>query len=72
VVKDTGLPVIPVHIDGLYGHPLSYAGGGVLHSWHRLFRPLVTVRAGEPADCGITAEGLRETVIQLAEQPTAA
>jgi acyl-[acyl-carrier-protein]-phospholipid O-acyltransferase/long-chain-fatty-acid--[acyl-carrier-protein] ligase len=72
VVRDTGLPVIPVLIEGLYGHPLSYAGGGVLRSWRRLFRPVVTVRAGEPAGCDITPEGLRESVIQLAEQPSAA
>ncbi|HEY3741639.1 MAG TPA: MFS transporter [Bryobacteraceae bacterium] len=72
VVRDTGLPIIPVHIDGLYGHPLSYAGGGALRSWKRTFRPLVTVRAGEPAAGEITPEGLRESVLQLAEQPSAA
>ncbi len=48
IVERTGAPVIPMHISGMYGHPLSYKGGGVLKSWERAWRPVVNVRVGEP------------------------
>lgn len=66
IVGDTGLPVIPVHIDGVFGHPLSYKGGGLLRSWERVFRPRVTLRAGEPASSEVDADALRQSIVELA------
>jgi 1-acyl-sn-glycerol-3-phosphate acyltransferase len=66
IVGDTGLPVIPIHIEGLYGHPLSYKGGGLFRSWERTWGPPVTITVGAPTDSRISAEQLREAVVQLA------
>ena len=63
VAQGTNCPVIPVYLSGLNGHPLTPAGGSLLKA---LGRPVVTVRAGEPADSQITAEELRQSVLRLA------
>ena len=63
VVEGTGAPVIPIHIDGLYGHPLSYKGGGPLRSWQKLWRPIVTVRIGKPIHIAVSGEALRSAVL---------
>ena len=63
VAQGTNCPVIPVYLNGLLGHPLTPQGGSLLKG---LRRPVVTVRAGEPADSKITADELRESVLRLA------
>jgi 1-acyl-sn-glycerol-3-phosphate acyltransferase len=58
-------PVVPVFIDGLWGHPLSCKGGGVLKSWE-LLRPKVTITVGQPIYGPISPGELREVVADLA------
>jgi acyl-[acyl-carrier-protein]-phospholipid O-acyltransferase/long-chain-fatty-acid--[acyl-carrier-protein] ligase len=65
IVEGTGLPVIPVHIEGMFGHPLSYKGGGLGRSWERWWRPVITVRVGEPIYGAIEPEELRRVVTEL-------
>jgi 1-acyl-sn-glycerol-3-phosphate acyltransferase len=69
VLVGTGAPIIPMHIDGMYGHPLSTKGGGVLKSWETFWRTRVTVRIGKPIYDAIERDALRLRVLQLAEQP---
>jgi acyl-[acyl-carrier-protein]-phospholipid O-acyltransferase/long-chain-fatty-acid--[acyl-carrier-protein] ligase len=40
-------PIIPIYLDGLWGHPLSYRGGGLFRS-RRWLRWPVTIHVGEP------------------------
>ena len=65
IVDGTGKPIIPVHIEGMFGHPLSYKGGGPLRSWRRCWRPKITVRVGAPIYEPIAPEDLRQVILEL-------
>jgi acyl-[acyl-carrier-protein]-phospholipid O-acyltransferase/long-chain-fatty-acid--[acyl-carrier-protein] ligase len=62
IVGGTGAPIIPMRIEGMYGHPLSCKGGGILRSWERVWRPRITVRVGEPIRGEVSPDELREVV----------
>ena len=70
ILQGTGAPVIPIHIDGLYGHPFSCKGGSPFRSWEKLWRPVVTVRIGAPIHDSLTATELRRSVVNSGAQPT--
>src|SRR5882757_4895019 len=36
IAQDTGVPMVPVYIGGMFGHPLSYKGSGPGRSWDPL------------------------------------
>jgi acyl-[acyl-carrier-protein]-phospholipid O-acyltransferase/long-chain-fatty-acid--[acyl-carrier-protein] ligase len=63
-------PIIPVWIEGLWGHPLSLKGGELGGCWERWFRPKVTVVIGESVFGPICPEALRAKVLELATQVT--
>jgi acyl-[acyl-carrier-protein]-phospholipid O-acyltransferase/long-chain-fatty-acid--[acyl-carrier-protein] ligase len=65
IVEGLGTPIIPMHVDGLWGHPLSTKGGGVFHSREKLWRPMVNIKIGEPIFGPISPAELREIVIDL-------
>jgi len=65
ILQGTGAPVVPVHIDGMYGHPLSCKGGAPFRSWQKLWRPAVTVRIGPPISGPVTGDELRQAVLSL-------
>ena len=65
ILKGTHVPVVPIHIDGLWGHPLSCKGGGIFKSWE-LLRPKVTIRIGNPIFEPLSPRELREIVENLA------
>ena len=64
VLEGTGAPVIPIYMDGLWGHPLSYCGGGVLKSW-RWWRWPLTIYVGEPVVGAVSAVSLRERILDV-------
>jgi acyl-[acyl-carrier-protein]-phospholipid O-acyltransferase/long-chain-fatty-acid--[acyl-carrier-protein] ligase len=57
-------PVIPVYLDGLWGHAFSLKGGRVFSSPLKL-RHKVTVYIGEPITGIVDAVSLRERVLEL-------
>jgi 1-acyl-sn-glycerol-3-phosphate acyltransferase len=57
-------PVIPVYIDGLWGHALSLKDGRPFAAPLRLRQP-VTVYIGEPLKGTISAEQLHLRVLEL-------
>jgi len=61
----TQAPIIPVWVEGMWGHPLSMKGGNVGVCWERWFRPRVTVTIGKPVHGPITAEALSAKVKEL-------
>ncbi|MCU1260268.1 MAG: AMP-dependent synthetase and ligase, partial [Bryobacterales bacterium] len=65
IVSGTGAPIIPMHVHGIYGHPVSRKGGEVFRSWEHLWRPLVTVRVGEPIYGPVSAQELHRIVLDL-------
>ncbi len=68
IVSETGAPIIPMHVDGLFGHPLSRKGGEVFRSWEKLWRPVVTIKVGEPIYRPVSPEELHEIVLQLGRE----
>jgi acyl-[acyl-carrier-protein]-phospholipid O-acyltransferase/long-chain-fatty-acid--[acyl-carrier-protein] ligase len=65
ILDGTGAPVIPMHVSGLYGHPLSCRGGGPFKSWQNLWRPKATVRIGPPVHQPLSPAQLRQVVADL-------
>ncbi len=61
-----GLPIYPIHLDGMWGHPLSCKGGALMKSWEKVWRPRIRVRIGPPLDGSATPEDLRAAVERLA------
>ena len=60
-------PIIPVYIDGLWGHALSLKGGRLFSS-RLTIRHRVTVNIGEPISGKVDAESLRQRVLELGAQ----
>ncbi len=61
-------PIIPIYLDGLWGHALSLKGGRPFASRLR-FRHMVTIYVGEPivnrVDKKVTATQLRDRILEL-------
>lgn len=66
ILHGSSVPVIPMNVGGLYGHPLSCRGGAPFKSWQHLWRPRVTVRIGAPVCRRVSPEELRQIVAELA------
>jgi acyl-[acyl-carrier-protein]-phospholipid O-acyltransferase/long-chain-fatty-acid--[acyl-carrier-protein] ligase len=60
-------PIIPIYLDGLWGHALSLKGGHLFASRLRL-RHEVTVYVGEPVTGQTNAERLHQCVLELGAQ----
>jgi acyl-[acyl-carrier-protein]-phospholipid O-acyltransferase/long-chain-fatty-acid--[acyl-carrier-protein] ligase len=71
VTEGSDAPIIPMHIGGLYGHPLSLKDGKLFSSWSMAWRPVITIRVGEPVYGSITPEELRERVLELSPDSAA-
>ncbi len=64
ILQDTKAPLIPIRIEGLYGHPFSCKGGAPFQSWEKLWRPRVTLWVGAPIHDAISPVDLREAVVR--------
>ncbi|MEM9533249.1 MAG: MFS transporter [Pseudomonadota bacterium] len=64
------VPTVPMAIDGLWGSYFSHSDGGAFRGpWRRLFSR-IRLRVGQAvAPAEATADGLRERVLDLLEQP---
>ncbi len=69
ILHGADAPVIPMHVSGLYGHPLSCCGGAPFKSWRKLWRPEVIIRIGPPVRNRISPAQLREIVADLGGVP---
>ena len=59
-------PIIPIWMDGPWGHPLSMKGGKLFASWSPVWRPRITVLIGEPIHHKIAPEQLQMRLSELA------
>jgi acyl-[acyl-carrier-protein]-phospholipid O-acyltransferase/long-chain-fatty-acid--[acyl-carrier-protein] ligase len=59
-------PLIPIWLEGLWGHPLSMKGGKLFASWRNVWRPPITVMIGEPIHQKIAPEDLHARLSHLA------
>jgi len=65
VLGDTGCPVVPVYLGGLWGSIFSFERGRFFWKWPRRVPYPVTIRFGKPIDKPESPEQVRERVIQL-------
>lgn len=61
-------PIVPVYIDGLWGHPMSMKGGALFQSFEKLWRPTITVYIGDPITEPIEPAALHAHVSELGTQ----
>ena len=59
-------PIIPIWMEGFWGHPLSMKGGKLFASWSPIWRPRITVLIGEPIHRKIAPEQLHTRLSELA------
>lgn len=67
----TGLdvPVIPIHLGGLWGSIFSFAGGRLFSKWPALRRYPVQISVGAPLPSPVTAVEARQAVVELSTEP---
>jgi len=69
LAKQAGVPVIPVHLDGVWGSVFSMQGGKFFRKIPTSFPYRVTVRVGSPIQAGeASVSKLRQEVMSLGRQ----
>ena len=65
IARDMNVPIVPVHLSGLWESVFSYSGGRFLWKRPRYLRHPVAVVFGPPLPAGSTAVEVRSAVEQL-------
>jgi acyl-[acyl-carrier-protein]-phospholipid O-acyltransferase/long-chain-fatty-acid--[acyl-carrier-protein] ligase len=65
ITRGMSAPIIPVHLDRIWGSIFSFEGGRVILKWPRELPYPVTVSFGRPMPSGSTAHQVRQTVLEL-------
>ncbi|HKF24854.1 MAG TPA: MFS transporter, partial [Candidatus Acidoferrum sp.] len=65
ILKGVDVPVIPVHIDGIWGSIFSFSGGKFFWKWPRRIPYPVRITFGEPMAATVTAAEARQSVLEL-------
>jgi acyl-[acyl-carrier-protein]-phospholipid O-acyltransferase/long-chain-fatty-acid--[acyl-carrier-protein] ligase len=65
ILKGTNVPVIPVHLDNLWGSIFSFRHGNPGFKWPRRFPYPVTVRFGKALPSTVTACEVRQAIAEL-------
>ncbi|MBI4678674.1 MAG: AMP-binding protein [Elusimicrobia bacterium] len=68
VVQGLDVPVVPVHLDRLWGSLFSFEGGGVLFKWPRRLPYPVTVAFGPSLPSSATAHQVRQAIQELGSE----
>jgi acyl-[acyl-carrier-protein]-phospholipid O-acyltransferase / long-chain-fatty-acid--[acyl-carrier-protein] ligase len=66
IVEGTNIPIVPVHLDQLWGSVFSFHGGRFFWKWPKLFPYPVTVSFGKPLPANSTVNEVRQAVLELA------
>lgn len=65
IVEGLNVPVIPVHLDGLWGSIFSFKGGKFFWKWPEKLPYPVTVSFGQPLPSSTMAQEVRQAVMEL-------
>jgi len=65
IVKGTDCPIIPVHLDRIWGSIFSYEGGKYLHKWPKIIPYPVTISFGKSLPATASAFEIRSEVMEL-------
>jgi acyl-[acyl-carrier-protein]-phospholipid O-acyltransferase/long-chain-fatty-acid--[acyl-carrier-protein] ligase len=65
IVEGTNIPIVPVHLDQLWGSVFSFADGKFFWKWPKKFSYPVTVSFGSPLPSTTTVQDVRNAVLEL-------
>src|SRR5205823_8563128 len=65
ILKGVDVPVIPVHIDGIWGSIFSFSGGRFFWKWPRKIPYPVRVTFGKAMPATVTSTEARQAVLEL-------
>jgi acyl-[acyl-carrier-protein]-phospholipid O-acyltransferase/long-chain-fatty-acid--[acyl-carrier-protein] ligase len=71
IVEGLDVPVIPVHLDRLWGSIFSFEGGKFFWKWPKRIPYPVTVSFGAPMKSTATAQDIRQAIQELGADATA-
>jgi len=71
IVHGTDVPIIPVHLDRLWGSIFSFAGGKFFWKWPARIPYPVTVSFGAPMPSDSSAQAVRQAIQELSAEATA-
>ncbi len=71
IVAGTGVPIIPVHLDRLWGSIFSFEGGKFFWKWPKQIPYRVTVTFGAPLPADTSAQAVRQAIQELSADATA-
>jgi acyl-[acyl-carrier-protein]-phospholipid O-acyltransferase/long-chain-fatty-acid--[acyl-carrier-protein] ligase len=72
ILERVEAPIVPLHIDGMWGSPLTYSEGRYFTKWPRVFRRPVTLTYGSPLPIGTPSDEARLALQELSAQAVAA
>jgi acyl-[acyl-carrier-protein]-phospholipid O-acyltransferase/long-chain-fatty-acid--[acyl-carrier-protein] ligase len=67
IVKGRGFPIIPIHLDRVWGSIFSFIGGKFLAKWPSRIPYPITISLGEPLPSTTTADDVRQAIQELGE-----
>lgn len=65
IVRRLEIPIVPVHLDRLWGSIFSYQGGRVILKWPRRLHYPVTITFGKPLPASISPFDARQAIVEL-------
>jgi acyl-[acyl-carrier-protein]-phospholipid O-acyltransferase / long-chain-fatty-acid--[acyl-carrier-protein] ligase len=71
IVEGLDVPILPVHLDGLWGSIFSFEGGRFFWKWPRQMPHPVTISFGKPMTACSTAMDVRQAIQDLAAEAAA-
>ena len=72
IAEGMDVPIVPVHLDGVWGSIFSFAGGRFFRKWPRRIPYPVTVTFGAPMAAASTAQEVRQAIQELGSECAAA
>ncbi len=67
IVKGRDIPIIPIHLDRVWGSIFSFIGGKFLAKWPTRIPYPITLSLGAPLPSATTADDLRQAIQELGE-----
>ncbi len=65
MVQGVAVPIVPVHLDQVWGSVFSFSGGRILFKWPRRLPYRVTVSFGKPLPATASAFTVRQAILEL-------
>lgn len=65
ILERVEAPIVPLHIDGMWGSPLSFSEGRYFTTWPRFFRRPLTLTYGSPLPIGTPSHEARLALQEL-------